>query len=82
MTISATTSTIPTITGKSSWLLAFRSERPMPGRPKVCSMKTAVAKARPRSMPRIVTIGSKLFRMAWRTTTRSSDRPFALAVRT
>ena len=81
-TVAQWSSTIPTTSGRSSLSAAVTSSWPRPGRLKTLSVKIALPMARPRSMPRIVTTGSRLFRSTWWTRSRPVEAPFARAVRT
>src|SRR5207244_2223913 len=72
--------TTPMISGRSWSRMARMVNWPSPGREKVVSVRIAPPSSRPRSRPKIVTIGVSAARSPCLSTTSRSGRPFALAV--
>src|SRR6476659_4753784 len=73
------TTTMPMITGRSSWLYDVITCWPRPWRLKIVSVKIAPPRTRPMSIPRMVTTGSIEFRRTWWTSTRCEGVPLARA---
>src|SRR5262252_85551 len=71
----------PRISGRSWFWIASMVNRPKPCSPKVYSVTTAPPSSRPRSMPKMVTIGVSAARIPCLAITVRSDSPLARAVR-
>ena len=61
----AAISTVPWTVGRSLFWIASNASRPSPGMLKTASMRIAPPSSRPRSIPRIVTIGVIAARTPW-----------------
>ena len=73
--------TTPMISGRSWFWMARMVNWPRPGKENVVSVRIAPPSSRPRSRPKIVTMGVSAARSPCLTTTVRSGRPFARAVR-